>query len=169
MILTTSRCQIRSFSEAYIQSALPLFTDEQVRAFLGGPMPADWAEKRLGRWATEKSDSRYFAVTLLDGTFIGFIDISPYHEPKYQELSYLFLPEFWGYGYAFEACRAVLRYCEETLDLKTLVAETQSANTRSRALLERLGFTMVRQLERFGEMQCVYATANRLSNEVQHN
>lgn len=159
MILTTPRCQIHSFSEAYIQPALPLFTNKQVRAFLGGPMPADWAEKRLERWATEKSDSKYFAVTLLDGTFIGFIDISPYHEPKYQELSYLFLPEFWGYGYAFEACQAVLRYCEETLDLKTLVAETQSANTRSRALLERLGFTMVRQLERFGAMQCVYETS----------
>lgn len=95
-------------------------------------------------------------MACLRGTFIGFIDISPYHEPEYQELSYLFLPEFWGYGYAFEACRAVLRYCEETLDLKTVVAETQSANTRSRALLERLGFTMVRQLERFGAMQCVY-------------
>lgn len=107
MILTTTRCQIRSFSEAYIQPALPLFTNERVRAFLGGPMPADWAEKRLERWATEKSDSKYFAVTLLDDTFIGFIDISPYHEPEYQELSYLFLPEFWGYGYAFEACQAV--------------------------------------------------------------
>lgn len=169
MILTTPRCQIRSFSEAYIQSALPLFTNKQVRAFLGGPMPADWAEKRLECWATAESDSQYFAVTLLDGTFIGFIDISPYHEPKYQELSYLFLPEFWGYGYAFEACQAVLRYCDETLDLKTVVAETQSANTRSRALLERLGLTMVRQLERFGEMQCVYEKANRLSNEVRHN
>ena len=142
MILTTPRCQICSFSEAYIQSALPLFTNEQVRAFLGGPMPEDWAEKRLERWATEESDSKYFAVTLLDGTFIGFIDISPYHEPEYQELSYLFLPAFWGYGYAVEACQAVLRYCEETLDLKIVVAETQRANTRSRVLLERLGFTM---------------------------
>ena len=67
MILTTTRCQIRSFSKSYIQSALPLFTDEQVRAFLGGPMPADWAEKRLERWATEESDSQYFAVTLPAG------------------------------------------------------------------------------------------------------
>ena len=132
-------------------------------------MPADWAEKRLERWATEEPDSKYFAVTLLDGTFIGFIDISPYHEPEYQELSYVILPACWGYGYAVEACQAVLRYCEETLDLKIVVAETQSANTRSRALLERLGFTMVRQLERFGAMQCVYEKANRLSNEVRHN
>ena len=159
MILTTPRCQIHSFAESHIQSAIPLFTDKQVRAFLGGPMPADWAEKRLERWATEKSDSKYFAVTLLDGTFIGFIDISPYHEPEYQELSYLFLPEFWGYGYAFEACQAVLEYCKDILHLKTVVAETQSANTRSRALLERLGFTMKQQLERFGAMQCVYETS----------
>ena len=67
MILTTPRCQIRSFSKSYIQSALPLFTNEQVRAFLGGPMPPDWAEKRLERWATEESDSQYFAVTLPAG------------------------------------------------------------------------------------------------------
>lgn len=156
MLLKTLRCQIHSFSEFYIQPALPLFTDEKVRAFLGGPIPADWAEKRLERWVTEESDSKYFAVTLLDGTFIGFIDISPYHEPGEQELSYLFLPEFWGQGYAFEACGAVLRYCSEELHMDTVVAETQSANTRSRALLERLGFTLKRELERFGAAQCVY-------------
>lgn len=90
MLLKTPRCQIHRFSEFYIQSALPLFTDEKVRAFLGGPIPADWAERRLERWATEESDSKYFAITLFDGTFIGFIDISPYHEPGKQELSYLF-------------------------------------------------------------------------------
>ncbi len=38
----------------------------------------------------------------------------------------------------------------------TIYIETQSANTRSRALLERLGFTMKQQIERFGAMQCVY-------------
>lgn len=49
MLLKTLRCQIHSFSEFYIQSALPLFTDEKVRAFLGGPIPAYWAERRLKR------------------------------------------------------------------------------------------------------------------------
>lgn len=90
MILKTSRCQIQKFSESHIKTAVPLFTNEQVRAFLGGPIPADWAERRLVRWATEESDSKYFAIKLFDGTFIGFIDISPYHEPGKQELSYLF-------------------------------------------------------------------------------
>ena len=156
MILKTPRCKIHRFSESYIQSALPLFTNEQVRAFLGGPIPADWAERRLQRWATEESDSKYFAITLYDGTFIGFIDISPYHEPGMQELSYLFLPEFWGHGYAFEACQAVLRYCSEKLHMDTIVAETQCGNHRSRTLLERLGFTLERKLERFGAVQCLY-------------
>lgn len=156
MLLKTPRCQIHSFSGFYIQPALPLFTNEKVRAFLGGPIPADWAERRLERWATEESDSKYFAVTLSDGTFIGFVDVSPYHEPGMQELSYLFLPEYWGHGYAFEACQAVLRYCSEGLHMDTIVAETQSANTRSRALLEKLGFKLTQQLERFGAMQCVY-------------
>ena len=44
----------------------------------------------------------------------------------------------------------------------TIYTETQSANTRSRALLERLGFAMVRQLERFGAMQCVYEKSKPL-------
>lgn len=156
MILKTPQCQIQKFSESHIKTAVPLFTNEQVRAFLGGLIPADWAERRLERWATEESDSKYFAVTLHDGTFIGFIDISPYHEPDNQELSYLFLSEFWGHGYAFEACRAVLSYCSEELHMNTIVAETQRANNRSRALLERLGFTLERKLERFGAVQCLY-------------
>lgn len=156
LISSTSRCQIHCFDESHIKPALPLFTDEKVREYLGGPIPADWAERRLERWATEESDSKYFAITLFNGTFIGFIDISPYHEPGKQELSYLFLPEFWGHGHALETCRAVLRYCSEELHMDTIVAETQSANTRSRALLEKLGFTLTLQLERFGAKQCVY-------------
>lgn len=156
MILKTSRCQIQKFSESHIKAAVPLFTNEQVRAFLGGPIPADWAERRLERWATEESDSKYFAITLFNGTVIGFIDISPYHEPGKQELSYLFLPEFWGHGYALEACQAVLNYCSEELHMDTVVAETQSANTRSRTLLEKLGFVLKEELERFGARQCVY-------------
>lgn len=156
MNLKTSRCQIHRFSESHIQSALPLFTSEQVRAFLGGPLPLDWAKKRLERWATDESDSRYFAITLSDGSFIGFIDISPYHEPGIQELSYMFLPEYWGNGYAFETCRAVLQYCASELHLDGVVAETQRDNSRSRALLERLGFTLEQKLERFGSVQCLY-------------
>lgn len=58
MILKTPRCKIHRFSESYIQSALPLFTNEQVRAFLGGPLPLDWAEKRLDRWALGVGRSR---------------------------------------------------------------------------------------------------------------
>ena len=64
MILKTSRCQVQEFSESHIKIAVPLFTNEQVRAFLGGPIPADWAERQLERWATEESDSKYFAITM---------------------------------------------------------------------------------------------------------
>lgn len=73
-----------------------------------------------------------------------------------QELSYLFLPEFWRHGYAYESCCAVLDYCSSELHMDAIVAETQSKNTSSRALLEKLGFSLIRQLERFGAKQCVY-------------
>ena len=40
--------------------------------------------------------------------------------------------------------------------MDTIVAETQSANTRSRTLLEKMGFVLKEELERFGARQCVY-------------
>jgi RimJ/RimL family protein N-acetyltransferase len=56
------------------------------------------------------------------------------------DLGYAFLPEFTGRGLALEAARATVAWAAQTLGLGKLVAIVAPANTRSIALLRRLGF-----------------------------
>ncbi|KZL26956.1 Acetyltransferase (GNAT) family protein [Pseudovibrio sp. Ad37] len=72
------------------------------------------------------------------------------------EVSYEFLPEYWGQGYAEEALNAFLPFAMQELNLTSLLAETQLQNIRSIRLLQKLGMQQTRQLERFGEQQVVY-------------
>lgn len=156
--LQTDRCRIEYLSESHIPAAMGLFTDPAVREFLGGPIPLEYAKRRLEDWC--RRENEYFAVIhKADGAFLGLVDISPYHEAGQLELSYLFLPEAWGHGYAFETVQRILQYCKESLGITYIVSETQKKNIRSRKLLERLGYTLEEQLERFGAEQCVYGLA----------
>lgn len=154
--LHTERCRIRTFLPSDIASAMPLFTDQQVRAYLGGPVSPETARERLTQRCEPGGGERYFAVTLPDGTFVGLIDLAPYCDGVNTELSYMFLPDFWGCGLASESIRCVLAYCRMQMKLEQVVSETQAANVRSRAMLERLGYRMSEKLVRYGAEQCVY-------------
>ena len=67
---------------------------------------------------------------------MGMVTLGP-REGK-TELSYMFLPNFWGHGYAYDACQAVLAYAFGELNLDEVIAVTQAANVKSCRLLERL-------------------------------
>ncbi|MBB4688954.1 GNAT family N-acetyltransferase [Amycolatopsis jiangsuensis] len=51
----------------------------------------------------------------------------------------------WGDGYATEIGRAGLAYAFETLGAPEVVSFTETHNVRSRAVMERLGFTYLRE------------------------
>ena len=153
--INSKHCLIETFQEKHIAEAKPLFTDLQVREFLGGPVPEEMVEKRLRHWLED--DNTYFAVLCQeDGALVGVVDITPYHEPGLLELSYLFLPQYWGEGFATESIEAVLRYCKEELHMTKIVSETQKKNERSCRLLERLGYLPQKEIVRFGAEQIVF-------------
>ncbi len=152
----TERCCIKPFEEADIDPAIPLFTSERVREFLGGVINEDAAREKLNKWIAPRSDNLYFSVAWKSVKFIGVISITPYLDTEKKEISYLFLPEYWGKGYAYESCAEVIAYCKQNLKFDSIIAETQKKNNRSRKLLERLGFSIIEEAERFGEIQCVY-------------
>ena len=155
-VLTTERCRMDSLRESDIPYTLPLLTNEEVRRYLGGAVSENTAAEKLTAWAAAKEDV-YFTVRLIeDNTFIGLISLSPHYDKTKTELSYQFLPDFWGKGYAFEALSAVLDYCKSSLEMKEVVSETQSINFRSCRLLEKLGYQLTEQFFRFGVNQNLY-------------
>ena len=71
---------------------------------------------------------------------IGICGLVKREELDFPDLGYAFLPEFWGQGYADEACRAVLNYATEAFGLGTVLAVTLPHNQGSIKVLLKLGF-----------------------------
>lgn len=156
MNIETERCIITELKPNDFQEAVNLFTDESVRQYLGGTISEEVALKKLDTWLNKK-DSLYFCVRISQSkVFVGIISITEYHNNNFKELSYQFLPEFWGMGIAEESIKTILQFLKNNTTIRELIAETQSKNIKSCRLLERLGFCVENKVIRFGEEQNIY-------------
>lgn len=157
--IKTERLVLRESEARDRASFVELLTSPKVRAYLGGPRP----RAELERTAPEVP-GRYpgLFVIELDGAMIGMVTLErreakrPGHvrpEAGEAELSYMFLPDAWGRGYAVEACAAALDWFTDALPGEPVVLCTQTANDRSTRLAAKLGFTEVERFEEFGAEQ----------------
>lgn len=153
---TTDRCVLSHLCENDIPEAIRLLTEPQVREYLGGPILADVAVHRIKGWINAPDSIHYTVRNKETKALMGIIDISPHHNLVDKEISYQFLPEYWGEGYAYEVLNWLLAHCKNNLHVDNVVSETQSANTRSCDLLNRLGYEEKEQLIRFEAEQTIY-------------
>jgi ribosomal-protein-alanine N-acetyltransferase len=157
--LTTERLHLRALVLADIAFVRKLILHEEVRRFLGGPVSIDQHEAMIsGYFVFEEGEMAWLVETDNSRQPLGLISISRHRDGQDRELSYQFHPDAWGHGYAAEAARCVLNYALKDLQLKRLIAETQSANFASRRLLERVGMRESRRLHRFGAEQIIYVS-----------
>jgi ribosomal-protein-alanine N-acetyltransferase len=127
-----------------------LQTEPRAREFLGGPADLSKIKNKFEEILAPKGTAKYWAVKRAGGKLLGLVSITDHHDQQDLELSYQFLPEFWGQGFAFEALSAVLTHAREDLKHVFLIAETQQKNLRSTRLLEKLGMRPIRVIQRFG-------------------
>jgi len=155
--ILTERCILIPLSEVDFEELTPLITGEEVRRYLGGVRPP---EDSFNGWRESmKAVNEYpFTVRLQKSNIaIGLVVLAPHHNPEDMEISFMFMPEHWGNGYARETVKALLEFCGRKLKLKRVVSETQTANMRSRKMLEKSGYVIESEQERFGEKQSIYA------------
>jgi RimJ/RimL family protein N-acetyltransferase len=57
-------------------------------------------------------------------------------------LGYSILPEFWNMGFATEACKRIVNFGFEYLELSTMQASTTENNIASMKVLEKIGFSL---------------------------
>ena len=94
------------------------------------------AERGFGFWALECPGT---------APFIGFTGLSvPSFDAAFTpcvEIGWRLARAYWGNGYATEAARAALTHGFATLHLPEIVAFTARTNTRSVAVMRRIGMT----------------------------
>lgn len=82
-----------------------------------------------------------FAVTLKDGTFIGWCGLRYFAHTKEVDLGYRFKKKYWGKGFATETSIACLKYGFEELKLKMIYATAMPDNVGSIKVMQKLGMT----------------------------
>lgn len=115
-------------------------------------MPAhdlDETAQQVERWMRawrEDGVSQWAAIDLATGRFIGRIGMIRHHdwplEPDPIEVGWTLHRDYWGRGLATEGGRASMQIWREWLvDDGRLLSITVPGNSRSRAVMERLGLT----------------------------
>jgi RimJ/RimL family protein N-acetyltransferase len=94
---------------------------------------AHWDDRGWGLWAAE----------VVDGApFVGYVGLWPADYvtgAPMVEVGWRLARKHWGHGYATEAAREALRFGFTEVGLDEIVSFTVPQNTRSRAVMERIG------------------------------
>lgn len=144
--LRTARLRLRPFTGADADDLFALHSSAHVLRYWDSP---PWTERARAerfiaaceRMAEEGSGARLAIDLAVDGAFIGWCSLTRWN-PDYRSaaMGYCLTDWAWGHGYATEAGRALLQWAFDTLDLNRVQAETDTRNTASAHVLEKLGF-----------------------------
>ena len=144
-MMTAARVRLRLWQDADIDAFAAMNADPDVMRHFISPLSADESWRALDRFrrAIDERGWGLWAVEA-DGAFAGFTGLS---EPAFSahftpcvEIGWRLIREYWGRGIAFAAAQQAEHYAFTVLNLDQLVSFTAETNTRSRRLMERLGF-----------------------------
>lgn len=158
---TTDRLVLRPFRDEDLPAWAELNADPEVMEFLGPPLSREQSDA-IAASANRRYETEGIGFLAIerrsDGALLGTAGLQ--REPWYPddlELGWRLARKYWGNGYATEAARSWLDYAftelELDLDLPRVISITDAPNTKSIAVMTRLGmaFDHQAQLEEDGE------------------
>lgn len=155
--METKRCRIQVLNQDDYEDVKRVYFDNRVRKFLGGIVSIERYNDNFNEMINSTDGSLYWVVRLKStNDFIGLISIDKHHDGVYQELSYQFVPDYWGNVYALETTKEILYFASKELKIKKIVSETQVVNKSSCTLLNKLGMKIIDQVYRFNEEQYIF-------------
>lgn len=144
--LRTKRLVLKPLENRDWTFILSLFSLPVVHRFEQGPLPTqqkirEQFDNVLKRSTLLPNDgSIWFIAHTQEYLPIGQIKLTcNWPEVQEWEIGYAFLPEFWGKGYAGEACETVLHWAFSDLHVHKVIAIINAENKRSVALARRIG------------------------------
>ena len=146
--LETDRLLLRHFRDSDLEEFLAYRSDPQVARYQGWSAPYDAMIGRAfvdemknavpgtpGKWFQAAIEFKSLKTMLGDCAFQVMAD-----EPRQAHIGITLARPNWGKGYGEEACRCLLNYLFDELDLHRVVAICDVENIASFTLLKRLGF-----------------------------
>ena len=108
------------------------------------------------RGYSENGFGMYLVKTIQGDTAIGMCGLVKRSFLDHADIGFAFLPEYNGYGYAFESAVAVMDFARSSLGLKKILAIVDPANQPSIRLLGKLGMQREKDILFPGEESPLY-------------
>ena len=144
--IDSRRLLVRRFADSDVEPFLKYRSDPEVEKYQGwGDYTREEARRFVARLQSRHPDipgqGFQFAIELKEThEMIGDCYLLTLREePRQAEIGFTLAPGYRGRGYATEAVLRVLEYAFTTLDKHRVMAAALRENTRSIALLERIG------------------------------
>lgn len=151
IVARTERLVLRRFHADDLSPLTALNADPEVMRYITSQAtpPTEVRDRLLPEYLAdyERLDGlgRFAAEERATGAFIGWFSLRPVEGAVGTlELGYRLLRDSWGQGYATEGGQAILELAFATFGADRVVAQTMTVNTRSRAVMERLGMHLLR-------------------------
>ena len=135
-LIETQRLLIRTFSTEDAAGLQEILGDAETMEYSEAPYDLEKTEKFLKSFCIDRRGA-LAAVHRESGKLIGYILFNEYEKSVY-EIGWFFNREFWGHGYAYEACGAVIDYAFDKLKAHKVFAETIDT-VKSLGLMKKLG------------------------------
>jgi len=158
MIFQTERLVIRKFRLSDLPSLIDMFTDEEVMRYIGPRRRMTEGETR--EWLSDKLHRQEHELTryavALKGTdeLIGVAGLQDDNGIK--DFGYYFRRSYWGKGYAQEACSAIIKHLETSLQIKDYQIFIADENTNSIRMIKKLDMQAVKGIRKPGEKGRLY-------------
>ena len=136
---------LRQWRDDDFEQFAEMNADLEVMRFFPKPLTRTESEEFFSRLRA-CFDAQGWGLWALEvgGAFAGFTGLAypsfSAHFTPCVEIGWRLRREYWGRGIAYAAALAAQAYAFERLKLNELVSFTSATNTRSRRLMERLGF-----------------------------
>ena len=157
--LETPRLLLREMRADDATALLKVFSDPLVMASFPGTMPfdakamEDCTDRNL-RHQSEHGYGLFSVVHKTNGLLIG--DCGLERMEIGVELGYDLRSDYWGRGLATEAATAVRDFAFATLQLDRLISLIRVGNDRSRRVADKIGMSLVEELDRNGARYWLY-------------
>ena len=165
----TGRLELRALTIEDAEAFFALNSNENVMRFTGEPPLQSVAEARdaleLYPDFETRGYGRWGCILKSEQRVIGFCGLKYLDDLDAVDIGYRFLPEYWGQGFATEACKASLDFGFEVLKLDRIIGLVLPDNPASIRVLEKIGMQFEREFDYDGFRVLLYAKCQRIAAE----
>ena len=146
--LHTDNLVIKKPSEKHLNSLIKELNNWNISKWLI-EVPYPYSIDDAKYWVKKTKQDQYSLNIYLKNKLIGGVSLSNQRENSKWELGYWIGEEYWGNGYAIEACENLISYFFSNTNNSIIYASHMKDNIKSKKIIIKLGFKLVSSGKKF--------------------